>query len=406
MKRCAIPLTGLLCLALWACAQPVPAPPAPVAPAPPVTTRLTSVMCPDGSDLLDHVHYVQLSVQLSPQAGSVQPNTDFTVTADSTPIDQAIKSDLAAAFKANPNPAFAKNELCPPFTTSGGITNPGLDGIFINRAQCVNPSNPNDYDPSNCSGMTDTDVAANSWGLRTPLPTSKKYIAISLGLWRCSSGRGYCAPSFTQFHQRLNKALLDTTCKTQNPQCNAANIPPPNFQIPAGGPPNAPDLSILAALAHERGHIYWFETFVQRPGDAPTNLVTLAGGFCGGRIYPRGQWRGVAVGLPDHRYVQFAALNRNSSVAVANLPTLLNSVDPTDATVAAGIIDAIYVGGQYPSLLAAYSPDEEFVEAFEWSVLRNAGLGELTVDGHAILHGGQAGMGAEAKLECFDALSH
>src|SRR5438874_11884044 len=97
MKRFEIPLASLLCLALWACVQPMPAPP-PAPPGPPLA--VTSVRCGDGSDLLTHVQYVQLLPQ---------PNTDFTYTADTTMIDPAIQRDLAAAFSANP--AFSKNEL-------------------------------------------------------------------------------------------------------------------------------------------------------------------------------------------------------------------------------------------------------------------------------------------------------
>ena len=391
MKRFAIPIAGLLCLALWACVQPVPSPPPPGPPA-----VLRSVSCPDGSDFLSHVQYVDLSVQLMPQAGSVQPNADFAVPADSTPIDPHIQADLAAAFAANP--VFAKNELCPPFITSTGTPNPGLDGILINRAQCVNPTNPSDYDPSNCSGMADTDIAANSWGLRTP--SDKKYVSISLGLWRCQSGRGYCAPSFTQYQQRLNKALLDKTAGMP-----PVGINPPMFQASN----DTSDLALLAALAHERGHIHWWETFVKPPGSTPTNLVTLAGEFCGGTIYPRGQWQGAQVRLPPNRYVDFGHLSPSSPLE--GLPLLLRSGAPTDARRSAGVIEAIYAGGLYPSLLAAYSSDEDFVEAYEWSVLRNARLSDVTVSfngtGRPILHGGMGDLrGAENKLHCFDSLSH
>ena len=391
MKRFAIPIAGLLCLALWACVQPVPSPPPPGPPA-----VLRSVSCPDGSDFLSHVQYVDLSVQLMPQAGSVQPNADFAVPADSTPIDPHIQADLAAAFAANP--VFAKNELCPPFITSTGTPNPGLDGILINRAQCVNPTNPSDYDPSNCSGMADTDIAANSWGLRTP--SNKKYVSISLGLWRCQSGRGYCAPSFTQYQQRLNKALLDKT----------AGMPPVGINPPMFHASNdTSDLALLAALAHERGHIHWWETFVKPPGSTPTNLVTLAGEFCGGTIYPRGQWQGAQVRLPPNRYVDFGHLSPSSPLE--GLPLLLRSGAPTDARRSVGVIEAIYAGGLYPSLLAAYSSDEDFVEAYEWSVLRNARLSDVTVSfngtGRPILHGGMGDLrGAENKLHCFNSLSH
>jgi hypothetical protein len=333
---------------------------------------------PTGGDLLTHFQYVQLAPR---------PDTDFTPPPDTTPIHPAIKGDLAAAFMANPG--FSKNELC------------ALDGILINRVGCINPGNPTDYDPSNCSGMADADIAANSWGLRTPL--NKKYISISLGLWRCQSGRGYCAPSFTQFHQLLNKALLDkTACKDQNPPCKPANINPPTSQPSA----DVSGLSVLAVLAHERGHIYWWEIFVKQPHTTPqpATLINDAATFCNGAIYPGGRWQGMAVGLPNNRYVEFADLNPNS--AVASLPALLRSGDPADARRASAVIDRIYAGGRYPSLLAAYSSDEDFVEAFEWSVLRNAGLSDLTVNGHPVLQGGHAGMGAEPKLRCFDALSH
>src|SRR6516165_1512940 len=95
MKRSAIPLVGILCLAVWACAQPAPAPP------PGVTFTLSSVACGPGDDLLSHVKYVQLQPV---------PNTDPVIPPDATAIDPDIQRDLAAAFTANP--AFSKNELC------------------------------------------------------------------------------------------------------------------------------------------------------------------------------------------------------------------------------------------------------------------------------------------------------
>jgi hypothetical protein len=362
MKRYAIPLTSVLCLALWACAQTAPPPSRPV-----VFSNVTcpvSPAWPAGGDLLTHVQYVQLDVPMT-----VKPNTDFSITPDPTPIDPAIQNDLAAAFMANAG--FSKNELCP------------LDGIFINWQGCSS------RDPSTCSAMQDKDVADNSWGLRTP--SSKKYIAISLGLWRCLPGsvQKFCAPPFTQFHQRLVKALIDKTAGmpvNQNPIFKA----PPGTDTPGRG--------ILSALAHERGHIYWFEKFVPTPGGA----IGTTTAFCTPPFYPGGRWEGVPVGLPDNRYVEFAHLSPNSPVH--NLPGLLRSGG------AAPVVDGIYVGGRYPSLLGAYSPDEDFVEAFQWSVLRNAGLSDVSVNvigtDRPILTGGHGNQnGAEQKLQCFDALS-
>jgi hypothetical protein len=363
MTRSAISLIGILCLVIWACAPQAPPPP------PMVTSAPASITCADGSDLLTRVQYLRLAAI---------PDTNLIIQPDQTPINPAIQTDLAAAFKANP--AFSKNELCP------------LDGIFINREGCSG------YEPSTCSSMQETDIADNSWGLRTP--SNKKYIAISLGLWRCAPGspQSYCAPSFTEYHQRLVKALLDRTAGLP------AGISPPTFQTSN----NSSSLAVLAALAHERGHIYWFETFVVTPHDTPSPAVLMseANAFCGGAIYRGGRWQGQPVHLPQGRYVFFAELSGNSPVNVANLPTLLRSRGAADASLATGVIDGIYGGGQYPSLLAAYSPDEDFVEAFEWSVLRNAGLRDLTANGHPILRGGAADLrGTEAKLACFDALS-
>jgi hypothetical protein len=375
MKRYAIPLAGVLCLALWACAQTVPPP----SPPPMVISNVTSVPCPAspawpaGGDLLTHVQYVQLNVPVT-----VQPNTDFSITPDPTPIDPAIQRDLAAAFTANPG--FSTNELCP------------LDGIFINWQDCSS------RDPSTCSAMQDKDVADNSWGLRTPLPSSKKYIAISLGLWRCPPGspQNFCAPPFTQYHQRLVKALLDKT----------AGMPVsvnPIFKTPSGT--NTPGLGILSALAHERGHIYWFETFVQTSGGPITTTA-----FCTPPFYPGGRWEGVSVDLPNNRYVQFAHLSLNSPVN--NLPGSFPGGG------AAAVVDGLYRGGRFPSLLGAYSSDEDFVEAFEWSVLRNARvssvplsdvsvnvIGTVGADRPILTRGHGNANGAEQKLQCFDALS-
>jgi len=352
MKRYAIPLIGLLCLALSAC-PPLPSP-----------TRVV-ISCGPNDDLLNHVHYTNFT--------PVPPFTSMP-TPDTQQINSDIQLDLAAAFTANPT--FSRNELCP------------LDGIFINRAQCSG------YAPASCSTMADKDIAANSWGFRTP--SNQKYVAISLGLWRgnqCPAGQTICAPSFRLFNQRLAKALFDKTAG------KSVNINPPTFQAST----DTSGLSVLSALAHERGHIYWFEQFVQPPG--PTTVTTTkTATFCSGTIYPDGLWQGKPVDLPEKRFVEFGFLHPNSPLA--GLPTLLRSGNPH----AVGVIDAIYAGGLDPSLLAAYSPYEEFVEAFQWSVLRNAGLSDLSVNvtgtARPILHGGVGNMQwAEDKLQCFDSLS-
>jgi hypothetical protein len=196
MKQYTFLLAGVLCLALWACAE--------IAPPPISTTTLTSVSCGPGDDLLSHVHYTVFTPI---------PNTENVPTADPTPISQDVQRDLAAAFEANPS--FAKNVLC------------GLTGIYINRTQCTT------YDPGSCSTMVDTDIADNSWGFRTQ-PSGRKYVALSLGLWDNTNSRGpwnclppqlVCAPPFQTYHIRLIGALLDRTEKKDI-------SPPPPGKLP------------------------------------------------------------------------------------------------------------------------------------------------------------------------------
>ena len=214
MKRFAIPLAGFFSLAICACAQLVPPPPVP--PPPPARLVTSSVKCQDGKDLLDHVYYVNLTINRAGGTNTVVPNTDFYPANNPSyaPVnDLNIQTDLAAAFNANKK--FALNMLCPP---SGGYSEySGLDAILINIAGCTNNNMPS-TNPNDCSSMSDQDIADNSWALRTPVPQGstacvtggtgcKKYVAISLGLWHgntaCSSPQTYCAPTFTQFQTRL-----------------------------------------------------------------------------------------------------------------------------------------------------------------------------------------------------------
>lgn len=399
MKRYAIPLVSVICLALWSCAQSRSPPP------PARGALITSVTCPDGSGLLSHVQYVNLEVEPSgpPNAPmAVQPNTDFSIPPDPTMIDSAIQSDLAAAFTANPN--FAKRAFCPP--TGNPALDAGrwpIDGIFINLAGCST------HDPSSCSSiqpglpMQDAEMAANSWGLRTP--SGKKYIAISLGLWRCppQSKQTICSPTLSAFHTKLNQALFDKTAG-EPPGQHVSGAP--QFQTSAS---NDVGLAVLSALAHERGHIYWWEIFVQPPGAPHATNTNLFCGSGASSFYPNGIWEGRAVDIPMARFVPFADLAPNSPLrrAKTSLRVLLRSGQRGEA-VARALIDGIYTGGKYSSLFAAYSPDEDFVESFEWSVLSKGEHGDLswTADNIPVLEKGHGHLpGVENKLRCFDALS-
>ncbi len=413
MKRLVILLAGFSSLAICACAQLVPPPPVP----PPPSARLVTSMVKcqtDAKDLLDHVYYVNLTINPAGGTNTVAPNTDFDPTKNPyyAPVkDSNIQTDLAAAFNANKR--FALNMLCPP---SGGYSKySGLDAILINIAGCVKDNQPS-TDPNDCSSMSDQDVADNSWALRTPVPQGsaacvaggagcKKYIAISLGLWRgntCSLPQTNCAPIFTRYQTLLNQALLDRTL------ANGRRVSVvPNFSVSSADPNNDdPGLAVLAALAHERGHIYWFEKFVEPPG---SDKASNTDQFCGSgaaSFYPMGKWQGnYLLAIPSGRFVTFAELNQNSRL---NQGPPYNNLQYQLFYNLSQLINSIYTGGQYLSLLAAYSPDEDFVESFEWSVLRNSKKKDLgwTANGLPVLENGDGHFPAlKNKLKCFDAVS-
>jgi len=127
-------------------------------------------------------------------------------------------------------------------------------------------------------------------------------------------------------------------------------------------------MSVLAVLAHEFGHVYWFDAFVTPAGGSFANSS-----FCGGIFYPGGNWGKIQVGVPNsggHRFVFFGDTLSYPGSYVPGLPNTLHS---------------IYSGGNWASALAAFSPDEDFVETFELRVLLKAGLTGLQISTDSIV---------------------
>jgi hypothetical protein len=316
---------GIITLVLSAC------PPLPPAPAPPPPPTLAAQVC-DAKGALIPVPFL---------AGSFRPEPPFDQSPQPDPaqVNPEIESDLTAAFNAAPQ--FFKDRLCK------------LNGIFINRAGCSG------NEPNTCY-LSDRDVANNSWGFRK-YPSGERYIAISLGLWNfrpCQSPRTVCAPPFQTYETRLVQALLKTLSPTLVP-------------IQFSASPNTVAMTVLATLAHEYGHIYWFDSFVIDPNTGAPNPGGPADTtrFCSGGFYPPGSWP-FPVDLPPGRWLSFGEiLNQADASDVLQLPGLLR---PGSLSEAAARLHNIYSNGRWASALAAFSPHEEFVEAFELFVLRNA----------------------------------
>jgi hypothetical protein len=302
--------------------------------------------------------------------------------ADPAPANPDIQRDLAAAFQAAP-PVF-KAQLC------------NLHGIYIDRTGCSG------YDPSTCN-LSDTDIADNSWGFRN---TAKEgFIAISLGLWmnnRCEGTKKLCTVALQTYETRRLLALLNRTAEKDLRPFSAEGRRPrlnlPSYAIS----PDAPTLTVLAALAHELGHVLWWQTFVPQTQKDIIDTTT----FCNGNFYPSGSWQGTPVDIPPGRWLGFGEIRlqpRNSDVLLLKL-----SLGSGDYSQAFEVLHRIYSSGRWASALAAYSPDEDFVETFELSVLMNAGLRQsaVTTYGRArhsdnVVRDITVAPVVRAKLQCF-----
>jgi len=275
--------------------------------------------------------------------------TPAAQTLQNRPVNSDVQSDLVKAFAAA-SPDF-QYKLC------------GLDGIFIDPSGCTEPSPGTTYDPITCN-LNGALIAGYSWGLRTypPNPSPKKrYIALSLGLWNndnpnlpiqwsCSGSQRVCAPPFRLFYTAVLEAVVDMASPRSSHGSFSVAVTPRSFA-------SNPAMSVLAVLAHEFGHVHWFDSFVPTPGGS------FANNFCGGIFYPSANWQRSAVGVPFSNGNRFVSFGDTLSYAGSHVPRL------------PGTLHSINSSGNWASVLAAFSPVEDFVETFELSVLMNANAG-------------------------------
>jgi hypothetical protein len=356
-----IAIIGLVALVGFACVPPPGAPP-PMA-----------QVCNNG--VLNPVPFVK--VPFYPK----EP-FDQGPEADSAPVNPDIQSDLAAAFQAAP--PFFKAQLC------------NLHGIYIDPTGCSG------YDPSTCN-LSDTDIADNSWGYRN---TAKEgYIAISLGLWKnnpCEGTKKLCTVALPTYETRRLLALLNRTAEKDLRPFSAEGHRPrlnlPTYAIS----PEAPTLTVLAALSHELGHVLWWQIFVAqtRTGFMDTKA------FCNGSFYPSGSWQGIPVDLPSHHWLGFGEIRlQPENSDVLQLARFLRTENYSQGF---EVLHRIYSKGQWASALAAFSPDEDFVETFELFVLMNAGLRKAAITTYGrvrhsdnVVRDVTVAPVLQAKLQCF-----
>jgi hypothetical protein len=169
---------------------------------------------------------------------------------------------------------------------------------------------------------------------------------------------------------------------------------------------DAPALSVLAALAHEFGHLLWWDVFVEPGSERISNTAT----FCNGRFYPSGAWQGSPVNLPPYHWISFGQIRLQPKDSdVLQLQRFLLSGRYREAF---DRLHRIYSNRRWASALAAFSPDEDFVETFELLVLIKAGLSQVSISTHGrakysdyVVRNASVAPLLQTKLQCMEPLS-
>jgi len=343
---CAIILTA----ACFACVQ---APPPPGGPSP---VKALSVTCSDGSAFLDHVKFVQNGFTPSVTLSAPPPGTG-------TPIDpnSNYAQNLQNAFSLAPS--RFQDRLC-------GLNGSSLKGIYVNG-------------PVNCTSFDD--CFGNSWGYRV-WPSQETYIAISAGLWN-----GTCLDGSSPYGYHCYETdVLNAVLGWPNPP--PTNPPRPQY---SSANPDTFDMVILAALAHEVGHVRWFEVITPTaPGisgyDPNTFLCTSNPGTPSFFSY---SWK-QSVQRPPPWRLFLTREKRKNGFGALDLHLLAPQIKDIDKAIDQGHLPAalidlekLYQRAQpWASYFGAIAPDEDFVEMYKFYVLTSAQLTNLPITINGVSH--------------------
>ncbi len=261
----------------------------------------------------------------------LSPSFDPTL-ANGTPVSTGpapanIQADLITAY--NTAPPFFKNQLC------------NLTGIFVTS----------DF---------------QSWGYRN-VSDGSRYIAISTSLW---SGNPPAAITLDQYENRVFGPPLSW------PQPPIDSSPPTYLPVT----PNVGSMTILAALAHEFGHVFWSDILVFPRGSDPqssrfcTKILTNS---WTGNLQPA-VWKKFEdldanpANIPDDDPSDPPLLG-DPGPADAKVIKMINALRANNITKAHKILSRILAQARpFPSLFGAFSADEQFVETFTLFTLMNA----------------------------------
>jgi hypothetical protein len=282
------------------------------------------------------------------------PTSSTTLTAGS-----AMATDLGQAFAIAP--PFFQQQLCL------------LDGVFINTNDCTSFDNSTDVcsGPSPGTALSAGQITTYSWGYRegpwqfalgSPPGHYGRYIAISAGPW---SSAGQHAPPYSGYEGAVLNLLLPWPSGAMAPKYGTANS---GADIPA--------MAVLAALAHEFGHVLWYDKFRPTAGGS-YDFDT----FCHGTFYAN-SWG--HVGAPP-LWRQFGDIQNSHHPSDVNIAEIALALLGQKFLPAGSLLHRIYgTKGRWASLFAAFSPDEDFVETFKFYVLTNAVSTDAQNNPHAL----------------------
>ena len=340
MIRSALILSaGILAAACFACVLPPPAPPPPPPPqaalplATPTGTRALSTCAGLNVYLID----ASASAPYSPDT-LIPPKTVANGT-----IPPAAAADLQQAFSIAPD--FFQQKLC------------SLTGIYIDPSPCLN-----------------ADVGGScSWGFRDP-KTGNEYVGLSASLWANGSPAPILTDAATSEITFLLQSLNQGTVQWGTPPFTT----PPYFDSyldtqPGGDPANTSAMTVLATLAHEVGHIRWYEINVPSPGGS-YNFTNNPLNPCMNdtKSFWAGSWNygGNTILLEAPRWRNFGDVSNSNNIDHLKKPYLNEFTNPASGNALAQSLVNLHSKYQpWVSLLSSLTPDEDFVETYVFGVL-------------------------------------
>jgi hypothetical protein len=343
MIRSALILSaGLLAAACFACVAVAPPPPPPplsamstgtaqisssAAPARPLDVLPN---CADGGNPNSFINKVYtLSYLYDPSNTTYTPPVGVQPIAGTSALVQ-YKNDLVSAYCTAAQSFKAQLD--------------DLDGVFIT---CLNENN---CVPSN------QDVFKTSWGFRENVSNQSTlqhtYVALSADLW--PPGLTQSPMVYSYFEYGIINTLLNV----------ASNPLPANQYLTITPNPNTSVMTVLAALAHELGHIYWWK-FAGAPN------------FNCGAEFSGASWQNVDPSIWQFHRFGMTSPGDTIKGARPGIGRIINDINH-NGNVIKDLHD-IY-GGDWASLFATVSPDEDFVETYKLWMLASSGLTNFTVN--------------------------